>query len=172
MCDAVTIAATSTVLSIGSSIAEYKAQADVANQNARNTALGLKQTYRDIGARQLEEAQAATQEKQVIARQSAVARGEATAGAASGGVSGVSVDLLVEDLNREAGNATDTVSQNLAATTAQLQRQKEGAKVTAQSQVNQTPFPGILPLTIRAGSQALEGYRDIRAIKDPTYRRN
>jgi hypothetical protein len=171
MCDATTIAAASLVSGVVSSVAQYKAGRDEADQNAKNVGLGLKQTYQDLGARELEEAQAATQEKQVIARQSAVARGAATAGAASAGVSGVSVDLLVGDLNREAANASDAVSQNLESTTAQLQRQKEGALVGAKSQLNAVPYPGVLPLTLNVGSQALEGYRDIRAIKDPTYRR-
>lgn len=156
MCDATTIAAGSLAINVIGGVAEHQAQANQARQNEANALAGYRATYSDLETRKLEESQSATQEKQLIAKQSGVARGTAAASAASGGVGGLSVDLLLREIEAEAGLATDVVSQNLESTTGQLTREQEAARLRARSQVNQVPYPGVLPLTIKTASAGLE----------------
>lgn len=167
MCDPTTIAVASFGLNAAGTIASYKAQQGEAAAARASATNSLKLNYQALGARELEEVQAATQEKANISRAAATAQGSAQAGAAASGVSGVSVDLLLGDLEREGGEARDSVQQNLESSIAQLERQKLGARANAQSQINGSPSPSFIPSALRLASAGLETYSDLRLRQPP-----
>ena len=165
MCDPGTIAVAA--LSIGGAILEHKAQNKAAEENKIEALKALRINERDIGARQMEEqmsfAQAAT-ESEV---QQLGVEGTTRASAASAGVEGMSVDLLLGDIGRQGANYRESLASQLQVSVDQLQRMKAGATATAQSRINQVPRANPFATALRIGG-ALAGAHSSLAGKVPS----
>jgi hypothetical protein len=112
---------------------EYAAQSREAAQQAFLIELS------DIWARQGEERQAAVYQRQegmLLAQRSAAT---ATVAAAEAGVAGLSVDLLLGDIDRQRGEHAVSVEQNLRLKQRQLQREERGAKARKAARIAGIP---------------------------------
>jgi hypothetical protein len=157
MCDPVTIiAGTSAALSIGSTVAGHKAQKKAAKENARAAGEADRLNRADLSARAVEEQQAAQSLIEEAGRQTAEQRGLATASAAEAGVTGMSVDLLLADLDRAKGVHKTSVTKNLANVEAQLGREKQGSVAQRQSRINALTGPSLGGSALQVGAAGLD----------------
>lgn len=136
--------------------AAYQQQMYDMNKEIADQALASQ--YAGISRRQVEEQRKAAMEMEAISSQAAQARAIAGASAAESGVSGLSVDMLMNDyFRREYGFMTATQEQ-LRGTLFQLEQAKEGARSEYQGRVmSMTPQPVQYPSILATGIGVVGG---------------
>lgn len=108
----------------------------------------------DLGARRVEEADAAKLEVQQ-ARQDALAQGsQASVSAAEGGVTGLSVEALQRAIDGDSAATAGIVNQNLALVNRQLDRERAGARAELQNRLNSIQGPSVLETALGIGRLA------------------
>lgn len=122
----------------------------IRNQNLQIQALN-NQAEEDakVTADKMFESNRAAREQQATAR---VSSGEA-------GVSGLSVDALLGDFDRQAGENSATFLQSLSFADRQRQIDRESIGITTQSQINQLPFatrPSLAGAIVKTGANAFQ----------------
>lgn len=156
MCDPISIA--TFAISAASSIAQYSeqmAQSKAVEKNAQQT---FRNDIDQLSLRQIQEANATAQKDKQTTLEVAEKSAEVEASAAAAGVSGISVDNLVADVQRRGARNKVTQYENLKMTVQQIQQEKKGVRATAQSRINSAPRPSALGLVAGIGGAALEGY--------------
>lgn len=114
--------------------------------------------YTSLTKRQAEEQEKAAQEMQTISRQARMARSTATVSAAESGVSGLSVDNLMNDYFRKEFDFMTASQQQLRGTLFQLDLGKEQAKAEYQGRVmSMTPQPVNQPSALATGISVFGG---------------
>lgn len=127
----------------------------VASNEAAITRYGALQT------RQLQEQEAAAAQNFDINVNATRARSAAIASASEGGVSGLSVDALVNDFATQAGRQTEATNRNLEMNEAYLRGEMEATQAQARSRINSVPLtqkPGIGSLMLGVGSAAVDSF--------------
>ncbi len=154
MCNAAAIVGLA--LSIGSGVvgAIGDNKQETANREAADAALAFDIT--DLLARIAEEQTAAAQRTNRGFKATRQASSTARVAAGEAGVAGVSVDLLLDDLQREQGEFADSVEQNLEITQRQVERQIRGAGARRNSRVNAVQAPSFLSTALRIGGVGLD----------------
>lgn len=155
----------SSALSSVAGFAAQSQQADAQNamwqQNYVNALAAERDTFDQLGERQMQE-QTATEQK-IRLDQITGARAAATtivSGAASG-VSGITMDSLLDDVDRRVALNESNAQMNYAMTAQQLQMQKTGAVDQFQSRVNSVQTaqdPNPLSLIAGLGGDAASAY--------------
>ncbi|MGI0120240.1 virion core protein, T7 gp14 family [Zooshikella sp. RANM57] len=133
MCDATLafagIQAAVTAYSIKEQSNQAKYQNDLAeyNTNRQNEALQADNKYQNtqLNMQEAEEADAVTDEKMRIQRETQKRVAEARVSASEGGVAGLSIDSLVNDIIRQGANNVSTVQRNFESSSWQRGREKE-----------------------------------------------
>lgn len=176
MCGAGAIAAaTMAITSAGSMYMQHEqaeAQADYQDtmyqRNRENSYDALSQRYGDIGTRQSQEQQAASERKEEVTRKARAEMATARVMAGESGVSGNSVDMALRDISGAAARDRSTVDQNLEWTLGQLQRQKTSSQTNAKNRINSVQ-PGQEPsdsaLGIGLVNTAAQGYMQYDSVK-------
>lgn len=167
MCEAgLIIASIGLATGIASSAVGYQAQRQQAKNveefqkrqyEATATAArsALLRDYADLRARQMEESMKASQELQAIAQESLRAQSTAQASALESGVTGLSIQGLVNDYVRQQSLFTQATQYQQRATQLQIGRSAAGAQAQAQSRtLAATPQPVGQPSALAAGLQA------------------
>lgn len=117
-----------------------EAQADYQNkvyeQNRRDSYAALARQYTDMGTQQLQQQEAAAQQKEDIARQARAQMASSRVAAGEAGISGISVNLGLRDISGAASRDRVNVDQNLQWSLADIQRQKLSAQTGAVNQIN------------------------------------
>lgn len=156
MCDPLSI--TAAALSIGGAAVDASAQNKVDKQNKRaaRTALGIEN--RAISLRILQERVAASQEREINRIQSAEASGLTATSAAAGGVGGMTVDLLMQEV--ESGRLLNDarITDQLDATEAVIASERAGVAATARNRANQTSRANPFAVGLRIGAGAVDAY--------------
>lgn len=135
---------------MASSQSDYQNRMYSANQAIAEQSLASQ--YSDISRRQQEESKKASQEMQVIARQSAEARSAALVSSIEGGVSGLSVDSLMNDYYRKEADYLNVTQQQQRANLFQMEQAKMGARAEFQGRVlSATPQPVQKPSMLATG---------------------
>ena len=130
--------------------AQYQQQMYDMNKEIADQALASQ--YIGISRRQIEEQKKAAQEMQAISSQAAQARAIAGASAAESGVSGLSIDMLMNDYYRREYNYMTATQDQLRGTMFQLEQAKEGARSEYQGRVmSMTPQPVQYPSILATG---------------------
>lgn len=157
MCDPVTatVAGVTAVVEGASAIAEHKAQKKQYKQNEKSAMQSLRIQQNDLSRRQIDETTSAGMDKVEAGRQAAETAGLVRASAAEAGVAGSSVDLLLQDNQRDLAAYNASVDQNLVVTVDQLERMKTGAAAEAQARINSVAKPSGLLTGLRIGSAVL-----------------
>lgn len=156
MCEPVTttVAVASFALQAGSALAEHEAQAQASKSNKTNSLAALTQTWGDIGLRQRQEQDAASQQMTETDRLAQSVMSSANAAAGEAGVAGTSVHALINDIQRQGAENKVTTQRNLDASMEQLQREKMGAKATAENRIAAAPPPSGFLTALRVGGAA------------------
>lgn len=160
MCDPVTAltVASTAVGFIGQQ--QQAAAQEAANNQARNLAIQNQQLQiRALQNQEDEEARRASEALFDNQRQAEARKATAMVSAGEAGVSGLSVDALLGDLDRQVAENKQDIIQTVDFGQRQRQLDREGVGINAQSQVNQLPpvqFPSIFGAAIDAG---VSGYR-------------
>lgn len=161
--------AASVAAAIAAPIASHVAQQQQAQQQAdfqqrmydMNKTIAdqaLASQYSGISRRQIEEQRKAAQEMQAISTQAAQARASSAASAVEGGVSGLSVDMLMNDYYRKEYGFMTATQEQLRGTLFQLEQSKEGARSEYQGRVmSMTPQPVNYPSVLATGIGVVGG---------------
>lgn len=168
---------TSIVAGIGTPIYSYFAQQSAANQqadyqnrmyaaNQKIAEQSLLSQYADISLRQQQETEKAAQEMRIISAQAREARSTAAVSAMESGVSGLSIDSLMNDYYRKESEGLFMTQRQLKNTMFQFERTKEGLGAEYQSRVlGMTPrpveYPSLVATGLRVGGAAAGLYSDI-----------
>lgn len=139
-------------------VASFAAQSAESAANARNAIEQNKIDQRQLTLRQIQENAAAAQKKQAQNVQEAEVKAEATVAQVSKGVTGLSVENLLNDVTRKAARNQTTISENARMAVVQIQEGKKAATVRAQSRIDSVPPPNPLSLIAGIGSAAITGY--------------
>lgn len=157
MCDLVTgIAAASAGIKIFGAVADHKAQNDAYAANREATLDALKIKNHELSLREVEERIAGAQQIEQGGLQVLDAKGDASASAASRGVKGLSIDLLLQDLDRQGVVYAGSVDQNTNAAVAQLDREKDAALAEARGRINSQSKANPWATGLKIGSAGLE----------------
>jgi len=176
MCEPATIMAGLTA--VGSALSSTAGVAALTIGSAAMTGIGQVQQYQDakynakaqrsaalaafegdtaaITNRQLQEGQSASQRLNEQQSEFRAARASAIVNAEDAGVTGLSVDALLNDLTGQQAKRTKATNQNLQMAIAQLQEQKGGAGVQLASRTNAARSPSMSSLMIGLGGTALD----------------
>lgn len=164
-----TIAAIGSVLiSAGSAIADHKSQEDRAEAVRAAAKKARKAEVRDITIRKIEETRAARQQQRRIGEQSDRVQGAARASAAASGVEGMTLDLLLGDIEGSEGRARAVAGTNLDTVLSQLDRMIEGAFAREESRAAGAPEPSLLGTGLRIGGGVLSAITLREQLKGPS----
>lgn len=153
MCDPTAIALGSFALNVGGDVLNHNAQNKAATANAQQARAAETRQINDVNVRELQEKQAASQQLEAAARQTTTALSSARLSAGEAGVTGVSVDSLLNTIGAEGSTAAQNVKLNQDNTIQQLERQKLGISAEADSRVASMPKSNPFALALRiAGS--------------------
>ena len=164
MCDPVTMA----VLTVAQGAAQYQegvAQAQAqqsrfdANRLAANEARDLK--VQTLNQRAIQEAEAASEEKMRLGIAALEGEGAALVAQGESGLSGNSMDLLLQDYEAQKLRGVTTINRNLENVEKQITLEKRGASAEAQSRTNslqQGVMPNFLAAAVGTAANATAAY--------------
>lgn len=165
MGDPVTMAA----LQVGKGVAEYSeksaqesAQQARYNQNrlAATQARDLK--VQSLNQRLIQETEAAADEKQKLAIQALQASERAKVAAGEAGITGSSVDMLINDYEAQKLRGVSTINTNVENTEKQIELEKLGASAEAENRINairQGQQPSFLAAAVGTAANAYGSYQ-------------
>ncbi|WP_370006327.1 virion core protein, T7 gp14 family [Sinorhizobium fredii] len=159
------MSAASAVVGFQAEESQYEAQ----RQNYENNRIAANKAavgqYAATQHRQLQEAKAASQELQNLNREALQQRSTAQVAAAEGGVTGLSVDALINDFYGQEGRHERTLSNNYQMQADYLRGEMEGVQAQTEGRINsveqpQKPsFSGAAIRILSGGLDALGGYQ-------------
>ena len=164
MCDPVTMA----VLTVAQGAAQYQegvAQAQQqqarfdANRLAANEARDLK--VQTLNQRAIQEAEAASEEKMRLGIAALEGEGAALVAQGESGLSGNSMDLLLQDYEAQKLRGVTTINRNLENVEKQIALEKRGASAEAQNRTNslqQGVMPNFLAAAVGTAANAAGAY--------------
>lgn len=171
MCEPISIAAATLAISAAATSYGYVQQSEQAD--AQNEAIednyertrqeavaAFERDTTDIARRQVQEQDAAAQQREQFTREYDAVRAQTVTSAGERGIAGLSLDALLGDLAGQQATRLRTTNDNLNMTLQQLQREKESAGFAAQSRVNsvnRTPVagPSLVGLGLTIAGQAV-----------------
>lgn len=165
MCDPLSV--TAAAVSIGGVIAGADAQNKQDAANKKSSAAALKVANRDISIRALQERIAATQEAQALNLQAADASAQTQTSAAAGNVGGMTVDLLLQDLNAQRLTGLQRITDQKEDILAGLDRERSGALATSRNRNAQTAGANPLATGLRIAGAGLDLAAQRRSLRPP-----
>ncbi|MDX0194060.1 hypothetical protein GOC06_11305 [Sinorhizobium meliloti] len=169
---AVGLAVAQFAMSAASAVVGYQAEQsayEAQRQNYDNNRIASNKAaanqYAALQHRQLQEAKAASLEQQNFNREALQQRSTAKVAAAEGGVTGLSVDALINDFYGQEGRAERTLSNNYQMQADYLRGEMEGVQSQTEGRINsvdqgQKPsFAGAAIRILGGGIDALSGYQ-------------
>ncbi|UFS66939.1 hypothetical protein LO749_20825 [Paracoccus denitrificans] len=145
-----------------------KAQADYANQNARNAARTAEANWRALGTREQQEQAESLQQRQQQEIEASKAAASAEVAAGQAGVSGNSVGGILQDIYGSLGRNLTIIGTNRANARSGIAAEMENVGIGAQNQINSVPqpeTPSLLPYGLQAFSQGLNAYSQYKQRK-------
>lgn len=173
------LAAGSTAYSVSEQNKTVKAQNKInqqaADEGAALAAEAFKQQAGQVRLRDEQLAQAAAQEKADNAKRAAEARETARVSSGEAGVSGVSVDQLIADYNRQEAGFDEALSQNLDFDLAQSEEELKGLRSGAfdRAIASKRPMlqrPSYLAAGLSVANSAVSSYDTYKYRTDKSYR--
>lgn len=175
MGDPVTMAA----MQVAKGVAEYSEksaqearQQDRFNRNriAATQARDLK--VQSLNQRMIQEAEAAADQKQLTAIQAMELSSRAKVAAGEAGLSGSSVDMVINDYEARKLRGIQTINTNVANAEKQLELQKLGASAEAENRINairQGQQPSFLAAAVGTAANAYGAYKQYSVAETPQY---
>lgn len=142
--------------------ADYEAKSAQWRQNYTNALAAGRDEDRQLTLRQLQEQDAFVQKRHLSMVEQAQKKSEAAVASTASGVSGISVDNILADVDRQAGLNQSTLETNWKNTAQQLQTEKNASVNRTQSRISSVTRPtspsgaslfvGILGAGVKAAS--------------------
>ena len=136
-----------TALAVASGLASFIGQSQVAsmqkkaNEQARNMTIQNQELQiRSLNNAEDENSRRASQALRDNQKAASATRATAQVAAGESGVAGLSLDALLGDLSRQESTNNQNIKQTLDFQQQQIQLNREGVAITAQSQINQLPL--------------------------------
>lgn len=145
-----------------SAVSAFQGQKATYNSNRRNAVEALNDTNNSFTERQGQESDAASANKFDYALEARSARATAEVAAGEAGVSGLSVEALLNDLSGRQGRFNDRTDQNRDMALDQIQAQKRGASRTARDRINSVAKPSLFDTGLRIAGAGLDAYSQSR----------
>jgi hypothetical protein len=163
MCDPVTaLVATSVALQVGGAVLGHNEQNQQADKTKSSALEALKLQDHELSLREVQERIAGKQQVDQGNREVQAASGDIATSAASRGVGGMSIDMLLGDVAAQGGRYKTSVEQNTNASVDQLEREKDQARAEAQSRINGTPRANPLATGLKIGGAVLDGLTTLK----------
>ena len=140
---------------------------DAANKKAARKAARV--ANRDISFRALQEKIAAAQEQAQLAQDVQEAQSLTSVSAAGGNVGGMTVDMLLQDVENTGLGAADNIAQQLKANLDLLNRERSGVLATTRSRMNETSAINPFNAGLRIAGAGVNAYTRVRSM-DPHIR--
>ena len=137
----VALSAAQAGVSFAGAQAQADAQQDQYEANQKAARLAAANRYASQQTRIIQEEAAASQKKQNVALKAQAARSTARVAAGEAGVTGLSVDALMQDFAAQEGRYTSAVDQNYAMTENYLRGEMEATQDQAVARINAVPPP-------------------------------
>lgn len=165
MCEPTTILAVGGFVANGiGAVADYASQSSAANQNEQaanaDAALQEKALSQQTSLRMMQEQQASQQS--IFQADLAARRADAQARVMAGesGVAGASVDMVLQDIERQRLMNKQTTEKNLGMTVEQLEQQRiagrQNIESTRQNRINSVPQPNPFATALQIGTSGLD----------------
>lgn len=171
MCEPVTTALF--IASAASTAAQQSQQAKQQNKiaalNRENAVKSLGLEYQSLGAEERAEALRAAQSIAAVREEAMLARGRVGAAAAEAGVSGASVDAVLDDFTAQEGKHVTAVLQNERIATANIERRKKAAEIGTSGRLASSmdvQGPNLLGLALGAFADSYSTHLSIEAAKE------
>lgn len=176
MCDPVTMA----VLTVAKGVSDYEqgvaeAQATQArfdaNRLAANQARDLK--VQTLNQRMIQESEAAAEEKLALGIKAMEGEGAALVAAGEAGVTGSSVDLILQDYEAQRLRGVTTINRNLENVEKQVELEKMGASAEALNRTNslqQGVMPNFLAAAVGTAASATAAYNSANVSQPTPYK--
>lgn len=166
MCDPVTaIVATSAALQIGGAVLDHKKEKKQSNAVRASALESLKLQNEELSLRQVQEKLAGAQAIEQGNLEVGAASGDITASAASRGVGGLSIDLLLNDVLAQGARFKTSVDQNTDASVSALDRDKDAAAAEANARIAGAPGPSALATGLKIGSAGVNAYTNLKIMR-------
>jgi hypothetical protein len=181
LCDATALVAASLIVGTASQVAQYQGQQAQAKQQYRYAKAAAeegqalaKQNFQIANAQeselQREEQEAASQQITQVRKQAAQARSTARVAAGEAGVSGLSVDALLADFDRQEAASVNNINRNRELSLRQSGFTRMGIRANGMNQLSSTRFrpiarPSLTELGLNIGSESLSAYNRYRTDK-------
>lgn len=172
MCDPVSLAVTSFMVSAGSAVANYSAQSEQAQaqndlwaKNRDNAEYSATVEHQQLALRKVQEQDAAGEKQfdNMVDTRARMARAETAANEA--GVTGLSVDSLIRDVMGSGGRTSDRLAHNSEMTLQQLNMEDRGVDARKDARINSVRkgvAPSGLALGLNIASAGLNAGTDYR----------
>lgn len=158
------------LLSFGVSAAQGLAQYAAQNQEAEANKKAAEQAWRDqqtqISQREMQEQDALRQKQTQQNIEEAQARSEVAVSGAAAGVSGISLDNLLQDVGRRASTNRQTEQTNTDMIINQLRLQRKGINSQAESRINSVSKASPLSLIAGIGNAGISGFNSYVSAKN------
>lgn len=155
MCDPTAIAIGSLIIGGASSVAEHSARSEASRANRAESLRAMREASKDISLLEVQQQDATARTIFETDRQARSTQALARVSAGEAGVTGVSVEALLGDIDRKLGEFTTAEKRNLSMAIAQLQREKISGRQVAQSRIAAVPPPSPFALGISLAAQGL-----------------
>lgn len=167
MCEPTTVALLTVASSAASFVGQQQAASaqESANNEARNLAIqNQRLQIRALQNQEDEENRRAEEALRDNSRAAEAAKATAQVSAGEAGVSGLSVDALLGDLERQEGENKQDIIQTQDFGQRQRQLDREGVGINAQSQINQLPlveYPSVFEFAVGAASSGIQARQGV-----------
>lgn len=169
MCDPLTgIAAAGLLLGAGGAVAEHNAQNKQSKAVAASALESLRLQDHELSLREVQEKIAGSQQLEQGNREVQDATGDIQASAASRGVGGLSIDLLLNDVLAQGARFKTSVEANTAASVDQLEREKDFASAEARARIAGAPAASKLATGLKIGAAGLNAYTQLKINRKAT----
>jgi hypothetical protein len=168
------------VLTVAKGVSDYEqgvaeAQATQArfdaNRLAANDARDLK--VQTLNQRVIQESEAAAEEKLALGIKAMEGEGAALVAAGEAGVTGNSIDLLLQDYEAQKLRGTTTINRNLENVEKQIELEKRGASAEALNRTNslqQGVMPNFLAAAVGTAASAAGAYNSAKVNQPDNYK--
>lgn len=163
------------LLSAGTAVAQFAAQADAAdqqtqryNQNYQNALAAGRDQHNQLTIRAMQENEATAQKEHEINVEGATREAEVNTSAAGGNVAGLSVDALLADVSRKVAFNRATTRRNAEFTAQQLQQQQKAVVSNTESRINSVAPgspPNPLEPALKIAGAGLKLFGDFDAVR-------
>lgn len=141
MCVMAAVAVAQSVVSFAAAQSDYDAKAAQWKQNYENALAAGRDEQKQLQLRIMQEQAGHVQQQQQANIEGAEIRAEAEVSAATGGVSGISLDNILHGINMKIGQKKAAEETNHLNTVAQLNESLKATKSTIQNRINSVATP-------------------------------